>query len=153
MQRFLFGRVLKIGGWSGIAIAWQSLGQFMAQRDVADDVAQENGKQVPLFHSIRLHFVMPVFKKTMRIVYLHILPITKLSHRTYCRISDQSGCSPSRPGRAAWIRHGSSRMHALGPSSERICFSATDMSTADLDKSNGFDGSALRLRDRYVSVK
>lgn len=79
--------------------------------------------------------------------YIHYPHSRNIKHKTYFKISDQSGCSPTRPGRAAWIRHGSSMMQALGPSSARICFSAKEMSTADRDKSKGWEGSDLRLRD------
>lgn len=62
---------------------------------------------------------------------------------TYCRISFQSGCSPLLPGRPACMRHGSSKTQAFVPSSDRICFSAIDTSTATRDTVNACDPASL----------
>lgn len=51
----------------------------------------------------------------------------------YLRMSFQFGCSPRRPVRAAWMRHGSSNTHAFGPSSDSICFSAVVRSMASFE--------------------
>lgn len=72
----------------------------------------------------------------------------------HLRISSQSGCSPLAAGRWAWNLQGSSKMHAFGPNSRRICFSATSTLTARFEQSAGAKkpSAARRLRDRYVSV-
>lgn len=72
----------------------------------------------------------------------------------YLRMSSQSGCSPFAAGRWAWNLHGSCRIHAFGPNSLWICFSATNTFSARSEKSvaDRLVSAARRLRDRYVSV-
>lgn len=43
-----------------LSITWQTFGHSLAQRHVADNIAQEYRQQVPLLHSACLHFVIAV---------------------------------------------------------------------------------------------
>lgn len=48
---------------SNVTTALQSLGQFLAQRHVSHQIAQKHRQQVPLLHSIRLHFIISAEEK------------------------------------------------------------------------------------------
>lgn len=68
--------------------------------------------------------------------------------KTHFKISFHSGCSPDLALRLAWILHGSSMIHAFGPSSFKICLSAKLTFTADKEYSTSSTSSLTCLRLR-----
>lgn len=63
-----------VSNWNfDVSITCQTLGELLAQCWVTNFIAEENGQQVPLFHSVRLNFVVAGKK--------YIVLITELGKR------------------------------------------------------------------------